>query len=128
MITKFDRQSVRKTTNDIVSELQQYAKDNGLVIERGGCSFDDTFFNLKIKVTIKGSDTQEMRDLKQHIGWLDEHIDLNKVADINGKSFKLVGYKTRATKKPYIIQDVKSNSEYVCSEDLVKRHFVKECA
>lgn len=128
MITKFDRKTVRETARDVVSELQQYAKDNGLVIERGNCSFDDTFFNLKIKVTIKGSDTQEMRDLKQHIGWLDEHIDLNKVADINGKSFKLVGYKTRATKKPYIIQDVKSNSEYVCSEDLVKRHFVKECA
>ena len=126
MITKFDKKTCKEVADQVIIDLQNFADENGLVIEKGRGSYSEHNFTLKLEINIKGQDSKEMTALKEHLEYLNEtltkKIDINKSYTDGSQTFKLTGYKTRARKRPYIITDQNGNS-YVTNENYVKLHF-----
>ena len=63
--------------------------------------------------------------MRRKADWL-KTIDDTKIAWDRSVAYKLVGYKSRARKKPWIIEGVENGQQYVASDSLVERMFGEE--
>ena len=90
-------------------------------LKLGNCSYNDTYATFKLEVQVKGGDTKEMSDLKQISKY--RNLDLDKVYIDGRHHFKLVGWKSRARKNPFIVKDIKTDSQYVIGEDVCDKRF-----
>tara|TARA_R100001440_G_scaffold72950_1_gene97137 strand:+ start:910 stop:1299 length:390 start_codon:yes stop_codon:yes gene_type:complete len=114
--------------NEIRKEIEQKffeldCAGIGVELKLGNCSYSDTHATFKLEVQVKGGDTKEMSDLKQISSY--RNLDLDKVYIEGRHHFKLVGWKSRARKKPFIVKDIKTDSQYVISEDVCDKWFKK---
>ena len=108
------------------TKLEQIFADNGIdgyEIEVGNATFNDVEVTYKLVVREQGAGSSEERDLATYASLSD--LDTNKIGD--GK-YTLVGYKSRARKNPWIVQDMKSGSKYVINDMTAKRWFGKDVA
>ena len=95
-------------------------------VEVGSANFSDTEVTFKVNLRIKGAKSQSEKELEDWAGIY--KLDLNKVARLDGKEFKLSGYRRRARKKPFLIKDLQNGGEYIISDDIAKKYFAKETA
>jgi hypothetical protein len=119
----------RATAKMMRTKLEQIFADNGIdgyEIELGNATFNDVEVTYKLVVREQGAGSPEERDLETFANLSD--IDTNKIANQQGKTFSLVGYKTRARKNPWIVQDMKSGTKYVINDMTAKRWFGKDVA
>ncbi len=70
---------------------------------------------------IKGGKSVEEQDLEQ-MARLDA-LDTDKIATIGGKPCKLVGYKAKARKLPWIIENLTDGLRYVVDDYIAKKYF-----
>ena len=110
MIKEFNRitlEAVRK-------QFQNNLKDSieNVIIDVGNCSYSATNATFKIEVRIEGADTKEFSDLKWVIDSGLYDLDLDRYHP----QYKLVGYKTKARKRPFIIED-RNEKRYVIDRD-----------
>jgi hypothetical protein len=54
------------------------------------------------------------------------NIDINKTAKLQGEDMKLSGYKSRARKKPFVLQRLRDGAEFVCTSHVAEQFFKKE--
>jgi len=99
---------------------------DGYEIHAGNASFDDTQVTFKVEVREQGAGSVEERDLETFANIIG--LDTTKIANQQGKTFTLVGYKTRARKNPWIVQDMSSGTKYVINDMTAKRWFAKDIA
>tara|TARA_R100001440_G_scaffold73937_1_gene98869 strand:- start:72 stop:437 length:366 start_codon:yes stop_codon:yes gene_type:complete len=119
----------RATAKALRDKLNSILEEHGIEgyeIHAGNASFDDTQVTFKVEVREQGAGSPEERDLETFANISD--IDTNKIANQQGKTFSLVGYKTRARKNPWIVQDMKSGTKYVINDMTAKRWFGKDVA
>lgn len=92
----------------------------------GNCSFDEDQAKFQLIVTFKGNSVQDIQrkkeyeDLQQMAEFFD--IDLLK----KHPRYTLVGYKSKARTKPWIITDNQRSGEFIISDDQVKTLFGKQ--
>jgi len=94
---------------------------NDYTFELGNCSYSGGEATFKLKVLIKGGKSVEEQDLEQ-MARLDA-LDTDKTATIGGKPCKLVGYKAKARKLPWIIEKLTDGSRYVIDDYTAKKYF-----
>jgi hypothetical protein len=94
---------------------------NDYTFELGNCSYSGGEATFKLKVLIKGGKSIEEQDLEQ-MARLDA-LDTDKTATIGGKPCKLVGYKAKARKLPWIIEKLTDGSRYVIDDYTAKKYF-----
>lgn len=117
----------RKLVKELRVILQDKLKGmDNFEVEVGGANFNDTEATFKVNLRMKGAKTQAEKDLEDWAGIY--KLDLTKVARLDGKEFKLSGYRRKARKKPFLIMDVKGGGEYIIDDDTAKRYFAKEVA
>ena len=120
----------RKSVKDLRGVLDNVLKDNQRLeqfdVEVGSANFSDTEVTFKVNLRIKGAKSQSEKELEDWAGIY--KLDLNKVARLDGKEFKLSGYRRRARKKPFLIKDLQNGGEYIISDDTAKKYFAKETA
>ena len=117
----------RKLVKELRVILQDKLKDvDNFEVEVGGASYNDTEVNFKINLRMKGAKTQSQKDLEDFAEI--DGLDLTKIAKLDGKEFKLSGYRRKARKKPFLIMDVKGGGEYIIDDATAKRYFAKEVA
>ena len=102
--------------------LDQY--DFGeMEVDVGNCSYTGGEATFKVKCILKGAKTREQIDLEYYA---DLHgIDTTTIANLQGEDMSIIGYKSRARKKPWILQRLRDGAEFVCDDNLAKRHFKK---
>mgnify|MGYP003133101626 FL=1 len=110
MIKEFNRitlEAVRK-------QLQNNLKDSleNIIVNVGNCSYDPTNATFKLELRIEGADTKEFSDLKWVIDSGLYDLDLDRYHP----QYKLVGYKARSRKRPFIIED-RNEKRYVIDRD-----------
>ena len=115
----------------IVKEMRLVLEDkltdlDNFVVEVGSANFSDTEVTFKVNLRIKGAKSQSEKELEDWAGIY--KLDLNKVARLDGKEFKLSGYRRKARKKPFLIKDLQNGGEYIISDDIAKKYFAKETA
>ena len=115
------KESIRHESGFLDDQLQEMYE-----VEVGSANFNDTEVTFKINLRLKGAKTQSQKDLEDFASI--DKLDLTKIATLDGKQFKLSGFRRKARTKPYLIQDQKGGGEYIITTDTAKRYFGKEVA
>ena len=120
----------RKLVKNLRAVLDDALNDNEsfeqFIVEVGSANFSDTEVTFKVNLRVKGAKSQSEKELEDWAGIY--KLDLTKVARLDGKEFKLSGYRRRARKKPFLIKDLQNGGEYIISDDIAKKYFAKETA
>ncbi len=115
-----DRQSVKALRNKL-EDILETEQLNGFNVSVGSANFNQDEVTFKVNLRVLGAKSQEQKDLEF---WAEhDDLDLEKTAKIDGKIFKLSGYRRKARTKPYLMKDIASGSEYITTEDTAKRFF-----
>ena len=134
MKTKYNIETINKQTISQIRQLVEDSlsvilEDNNLRMELGNASYDnDSVKFTGFRISLANALTQEEKALKNELEYrrafeprvtLDDSI----VGSDKGQQFKLVGFKPRSRKKPFIIEDIKTGGRYVCPESMAERMF-----
>ena len=92
-------------------------------IEVGNCSYRGGEATFKVKVLMEGAKTREQEDLEFYAKL--HGIDTTAIAKLQGEDMSIIGYKSRARKKPWILQRLRDGAEFVCSDHTAKAFFKK---
>jgi hypothetical protein len=115
----------RRMVKDLRAILDDALNDNEsleqFIVEIGSANFNDTEVTFKVNLRMKGAKSQSEKDLEDFASI--NKLDLNKVATLDGKQFKLSGFRRKARTKPYLIQDQKGGGEYIITTETAKRYF-----
>ena len=119
----FNKQLVKEIRTQLQSSINMRAYDElpDLDIKVGNASYDEDEVTFKVIARIKGNKSKEEKDLDV---WARLHdLDTNVTAMIDGKQFKLTGYKSKARKRPYQITEQGSGKTFVCDQQMVDHYF-----
>ena len=121
-MTQFTRSQLNLLRTSMQTALDKY--DFGeMEVDVGNCSYTGGEATFKVKCILKGAKTREQIDLEYYA---DLHgIDTTAIAKLQGEDMSIIGYKSRARKKPWILQRLRDGAEFVCDDNLAKRHFKK---
>jgi len=114
-----------KNLRKVLENKLRGSMDN-FIVEVGGASFNDTEVTFKVNLRMEGAKTQAEKDLEDFASI--DGLDLTKVATLDGKEFKLSGFRRKARTKPYLIQEQTGGGEYIITTDTAKKYFGKEAA
>ena len=121
--TRKELQELREILNDILRPSYD-SRLKGYTLHAGNCSYNGGEVTFKLKILKDGAKTREEQDMEMMAD--DLNLDTTKKAKQGKQVFKIVGYRIKARKSPWIIQDVTTEKEYVTNNDFVKRLFTKE--
>ena len=114
-----------KLTRDWVKQIRQALQDSievdGFDIKVGNASFDDTEVTFKVNLRLKGAETREQRDLKTFAEM--DKIDVSKIAEVRGEKYSLIGYRRTAKTRPYIVQNLHNDKEYIFTTAIAQQYF-----
>ena len=120
----------KKTCQVLRNELQKVNDNSSLSdkydIKVGDCNFDGYEVTFKVTLRVKDIESKESMDLNRYADLY--NVVPQKVADVHGIKYKLVGYRVKARKQPFIVLNLTNNKEYLFTEDMGKRFFGKEAA
>jgi len=114
-----------KNLRKVLENKLNGSMDN-FIVEVGSANFNDTEVTFKVNLRMKGAKSQSEKDLEDFASI--DGLDLTKVATLDGKEFKLSGFRRKARTKPYLIQEQTGGGEYIITTDTAKRYFGKEVA
>ena len=87
------------------------------------CTFNGGEATFKVNVLLDGAETKEQKDLTQMAKLFG--LDTSKIKDTQGMTLSLIGYKSKAPKMPWIVQDLKTNKEYKLTDTQAESLFKK---
>ena len=93
------------------------------------CTYRGGEATFKVKVLLDGAETKEEKDLKKMA--ILSRLDTSKVHDYHDHRsvryrMQLVGYKTKAKKMPWIVEDRLSGNEYKLTDAQARQWFEYE--
>ena len=106
-----------------LQEVLDKANLSDITFNVGNCKYSGGEATFQPKCLLKGGKTREQEDLEWAANLHD--IDTTIIAKLQGEDMSIVGYKTRARKKPWILQRLRDGAEFVCSDHTAKAFFKK---
>ena len=103
----------RKTLQEIRVQLNEVlAKTNidGIEITLGNATFDSDNATFKLKLKVEGALSQDEKSLEAMASLM--NLDTTKETTIDGMRCKLVSYKNKAPKFPWVIENLDTNQRY----------------
>ena len=127
-VKKMDRTTISHIRQILEDNLPSMMEENNLKFDLGNASFDDDSVKFQFRISLENAIHPEEKALNQNIEYRKayEHaisLDTSIIANQRGSKFKLVGFKPRSRKRPYIIQDTLTGKRFVTSEREVERMF-----
>ena len=119
-----------KTQLKTIREFMQLALDGmqdelggGMTFQVANCTYNGGEATYKVNVLLDGAETKEQKDLTQMAKLMG--LDTSKIKDTQGMTLSLIGYKSKAPKMPWIVQDLKTNKEYKLTDEQAAKWFTK---
>ena len=127
-MTNFTKQQLKNLRAEMQSLLLSHPFEEAIDIPIDKISVDSCTYNggeatYKVNVLLDGAETKEQKDLTQMAKLMG--LDTSKIHDYQGMSFSLVGYKSKARKMPWIVQDLKTGIEYKLTDQQAREGFMK---
>lgn len=123
MTHTFTRKQLDSIRKQMQNALNMFADKTDITIEVGNCSYRGGEATYKVKVLMEGAKTREQEDLEFYAKL--HKLDLTMIAKLMGEDMSLVGYKTRARKKPWVLQRLRDGAEFVADTNLVEKFYKK---
>ena len=118
----------KEWVRELRKEMQQILDETDLSrtfdIQVGNASLDTSEVVFKLKLQLKGAETREQRDLNTFSQM--DNVDPSKVGELRGEKYSLIGYNRKARARPYIVQNLNNNKEYIFTTDMAQRYFGME--
>tara|TARA_R100000278_G_scaffold54613_1_gene45496 strand:- start:1 stop:372 length:372 start_codon:yes stop_codon:yes gene_type:complete len=118
---KLNRQIVkdfRAILDDILNDNESLEQ---FIVKVGNASFDDTEVTFKVNLRLKGAETREQKDLRRYAEM--DNVDTSKIAEVRGEKYSLIGYRRTAKTRPYIVQNLHNDKEYIFTTALAQQYF-----
>ena len=125
-VTNFDKPTIKAIRLAMDSALAQVEKDYGIKISTGNARFSGNEVTFKVKantVTSGGkaiTKEAQMFDIVKHQEGIG-HLSVGDTVTLQGISFTITGYNTRARKSPINIEDMQGRG-YKCSVSMLKMY------
>ena len=125
-VTNFDKPTIKAIRLAMDSALAQVEKDYGIKISTGNARFSGNEVTFKVKantVTSGGkaiTKEAQMFDIVKHQEGIG-HLSVGDTVTLQGKSFTITVYNTRARKSPINIEDMQGRG-YKCSVSMLKMY------
>jgi len=100
---KIDRDFLRRFEKRLQSALDKIGDQMGLVLTAKGMTFSESNFSGRYEAHLKGGMPKIERDYIQR----NPHLNLPPlftIVELNGKPYKIVGWRKRATKRPVLLE------------------------
>ena len=121
-MTNFTKPQLKTIRAAMQSALERLDYE-GMTFNVANCTYNGGEATYKVNVLLDGAETKEQKDLTQMAKLMG--LDTSKIHDYQGMSFSLVGYKSKARKMPWIVQDLKTNKEYKLTDTQAEQWFKK---
>ena len=118
---KLNRQIVkdfRAILDDILNDNESLEQ---FIVKVGNASFDDTEVTFKVNLRLKGAESREQRDLRTFAEM--DKIDVSKIGEMRGEKYSLIGYRRTAKTRPYIVQNLNNDKEYIFTTAQAQQYF-----
>ena len=118
---KLNRQIVkdfRAILDDILNDNESLEQ---FIVKVGNASFDDTEVTFKVNLRLKGAETREQKDLRRYAEM--DKVDTSKIAEVRGEKYSLIGYRIKARSRPYIVQNLHNDKEYIFTTAQAQQYF-----
>lgn len=126
-MTEFTRSQLNELRKQLQAALDGAVDTENITsdikIDVGNCSYTGGEATFKVKCILKGAKTREQIDLEYYAQM--HGIDTTAIAKLQGEDMSIIGYKSRARKKPWILQRLRDGAEFVCSDQTAKAFFKK---
>ena len=132
-MTNFTKEQLKVLRNEINSLLltHDFEETCDLKIQTlvDSCTYRGGEATFKVKVLLDGAETKEEKDLKKMA--ILSRLDTSKIHDYHDHRsvryrMQLVGYKTKAKKMPWIVEDRLSGKEYKLTDTQARQWFEYE--
>ena len=121
--TFYTRQELKELRQTLQSVLDK-AGIAGITIDVGNCSYEGGEATFKVKLTKEGAQSAEEKNLERMAN--SYGIDPTRIGTINGQSVTLQGYNIKATKMPWMVSSLTTDSKWKLTDQQAKRMFGKE--
>ena len=121
-MTNLTKPQLKAIREAMQSALEQVNLD-GVTFTVANCTYNGGEATYKVNVLLDGAETKEQKDLTQMAKLMG--LDTSKIKDTQGMSLSLIGYKSKAPKMPWIVQDLKTNKEYKLTDAQAEQWFKK---
>jgi len=122
---KLNRQIVKELReilqNHLSNNISTTTTMNEFEIKVGNASFDDSEVTFKVNLRLKGAETREQKDLKIYAEM--DKIDTSKIGEMRGEKYSLIGYRRTAKTRPYIVQNLHNDKEYIFTTAQAQQYF-----
>jgi len=129
-ITEMNRANAKLVREILNDKLPSILNEHGLSFELGNARFDeDSVRFVGFRLSVKDALSETEKALREELNFRNSYgveLDQNKIAKLDGMDISLVGFKPRARKKPFVIQDLNSDNQYVIGEELAEKLFKKD--
>ena len=125
-VTNFDKPTVKAIRMAMDKALATVEKEYGITIKTGNARFSGDEVTFKVKANTMGDNgTVNTREANMWNLYADMnglgHLSVGDTVNLQGKSFTIAGWNTRARKSPVNITDAQGRG-YKCSVDMVKMY------
>lgn len=133
-ISKFDKPTLRSLREDVDQALRAVAEKHGITLSLGSIKFDATSFTGQLKATVLNPATgvvpteeREFHAYARMFGF--EPSDYRRVVRIDGVEYRMIGFKTRAPRRPVVLERVHGpGGGVVCSPEYVQAFLTRQAA
>ena len=126
-MTNFTKPQLKTIRAAMQSALERLDYE-GMTFTIANCTYNGGEATYKVNVLLDGAETKEQKDLTQMAKLMG--LDTSKIKAYEDHrsvqyKFSLVGYKTKASKMPWIAQDLLSGKEYKLTDTQAEQWFKK---
>ena len=124
-MSKANAQLVRAILeNDLAPILSEY----GLKLELGNAGYDSESVKFNgFRISLETALSKDASALASELAWREkmnhQQLDEHRIHKQGKHAFILTGYKPRATKKPFMVNCLQGNGEFVISNDTAIKWF-----
>lgn len=115
---EFNSRKLNEIRNDLTEALAAVEQKHGVSIGIGKMTYSDIQFTTTLTVTV-GSSKSDAAKILWDANCLFTGLaksDFGKCADIDGRTFRIIGIKPRARKYNIIVRDMGTGKEYVYTD------------
>ena len=126
-MTNFTKPQLKTIRAAMQSALERLDYE-GMTFNVANCTYNGGEATFKVNVLLDGTETKEQKDLTQMASLF--NLNTSKVHDYHDHRsvryrMQLVGYKTKASKMPWIVEDLLSGKEYKLTDTQAEQWFKK---